>query len=165
MNQFTPLLVQGIINFATKNKKMYPKELVLPMKEELTSVGFEDLTTPEAVQNAIKNTEGTLLLVFNSVCGCAAGMARPGVKMSLTNENKPDKLATVFAGFDLDAVSEARKFTLPYPPSSPSIALFKNGKLVNFIERHQIEGRNAMMIANDLVAAYEKHCAVNVDQN
>lgn len=137
---------------------MYPKELVQPMKEELLSVGFEDLTTPEAVQNAIKNTEGTLLLVINSVCGCAAGFARPGVKMSLTNENKPDKLATVFAGYDIEATAEVRKLTLPYPPSSPSIALFKNGKLVNFIERHQIEGRNALMIANELVTAYNTYC-------
>ena len=137
---------------------MYPKELVLPMKAELTDAGFEDLTSAEAVQNAIKNTGGTLLLVVNSVCGCAAGMARPGVKLSLTNEKTPDKLATVFAGFDMEAVAEARRFTLPYPPSSPSIALFKNGKLVHFIERHQIEGRNAMMIANDLIGAYEKHC-------
>ena len=115
---------------------MYPKELVQPMKEELTKVGFEDLTTPEMVQETIKGTDGTLLLVINSVCGCAAGNARPGVRLSLSNENKPDKLATVFAGFDLDAVAEARKLTLPYPPSSPSIALFKSGKLVYFIERH-----------------------------
>lgn len=137
---------------------MYPKELVMPMKEELTSVGFEDLTTPESVKSAIQNTEGTLLLMINSVCGCAAGYARPGIKMSLTNEHKPDRLATVFAGYDMEAVAEARKLTLPYPPSSPSIALFKNGRLVHFIERHQIEGRNAMMIANDLVGAYEKYC-------
>lgn len=142
---------------------MYPKELVQPMKEELTKVGFEDLTTPEMVQETIKGTDGTLLLVINSVCGCAAGNARPGVRLSLSNENKPDKLATVFAGFDLDAVAEARKLTLPYPPSSPSIALFKSGKLVYFIERHQIEGRNAMMIANDLANAYNKYCAVTVD--
>lgn len=139
---------------------MYPKELVMPMKAELTEVGFEDLTTSESVQNAIKNTEGTLLLVINSVCGCAAGMARPGVKMSLANDKSPDKLATVFAGFDMEAVAEARKLMMPYPPSSPSIALFKNGKLVHFIERHQIEGRNAMMIANDLTGAYEKFCGV-----
>lgn len=142
---------------------MYPKELVQPMKEELTKVGFEDLTTPEMVQETIKGTDGTLLLVINSVCGCAAGNARPGVRLSLSNENKPDKLATVFAGFDLDAVAEARKLTLPYPPSSPSIALFKSGKLVYFIERHQIEGRNAMMIANDLANAYNKYCAVTAD--
>lgn len=142
---------------------MYPKELVQPMKEELTKVGFEDLTTPEMVQETIKGTDGTLLLVINSVCGCAAGNARPGVRLSLSNENKPDKLATVFAGFDLDAVAEARKLTLPYPPSSPSIALFKSGKLVYFIERHQIEGRNAMMIANDLANAYNKYCAVEAN--
>lgn len=138
---------------------MYPKELVLPMKEELTTVGFEDLSTPEKVTDAIKNTEGTLLLVFNSVCGCAAGAARPGVKLSLSAETKPDRLATVFAGFDIDAVAEARRHTLPYPPSSPSIALFKQGKLVYFMERHMIEGRNALMIANELANAYNKHCA------
>jgi putative YphP/YqiW family bacilliredoxin len=142
---------------------MYPKELVQPMKEELTKVGFEDLTTPEMVNNTIKNTEGTLLMVINSVCGCAAGNARPGVRLSLSNESKPDKLATVFAGFDIDAVAEARRHTLPYPPSSPSIALFKNGKLVYFIERHQIEGRNAMMIANDLANAYNKYCGVEAN--
>ena len=142
---------------------MYPKELVQPMKEELTKVGFEDLTTPEMVQETIKGTDGTLLLVINSVCGCAAGNARPGVRLSLSNENKPDKLATVFAGLDLDAVAEARKLTLPYPPSSPSIALFKSGKLVYFIERHQIEGRNAMMIANDLANAYNKYCGVEAN--
>lgn len=139
---------------------MYPKELVQPMKEELTSVGFEDLSTPEKVTEAIKNTDGTLLLVFNSVCGCAAGAARPGVKLSLSAEVKPDRLGTVFAGFDINAVAEARRNTLPYPPSSPSIALFKNGKLVYFMERHMIEGRNALMIANELANAYNKHCAV-----
>ncbi len=137
---------------------MYPPELVMPMKAELTQAGFEDLTTPEEVKNAIQNTEGTLLLVVNSVCGCAAGYARPGIKMSLKNEKRPDRLTTVFAGFDMDAVAEARKFTLPYPPSSPAIALFKNGKLVHFIERHQIEGRNAMMVADNLVNAYDKYC-------
>lgn len=139
---------------------MYPKELVMPMKEELLTAGFEDLSTPEKVTSAIKETEGTLLLVFNSVCGCAAGAARPGVKMSLTNAVKPDRLGTVFAGFDIDAVAEARRHTLPYPPSSPSVALFRNGKLVYFMERHQIEGRNALMIANDLANAFNKYCAV-----
>lgn len=137
---------------------MYPKELVMPMKAELTSVGFEDLSTPELVNNAIKHTEGTYLLVFNSVCGCAAGSARPGVKMSLANDVKPDHIGTVFAGFDMEAVAEARKLTLPYPPSSPSVALFKDGKLVYFMERHMIEGRNAMMIASELANAYNKHC-------
>jgi putative YphP/YqiW family bacilliredoxin len=141
---------------------MYPAELVMPMKAELTEIGFEDLTTPEEVRNAIQTTEGTLLLVINSVCGCAAGMARPGVKMSLKHDKVPDRLATVFAGFDLDAVAEARKFTLPYPPSSPSIALFKDGKLVHFIERHHIEGRNAIMIADNLTGAYDTYCEVKV---
>lgn len=139
---------------------MYPKELVMPMKEELLNAGFEDLSTPEKVTSAIKETEGTLLVVFNSVCGCAAGAARPGVKMSLTNAVKPDRLGTVFAGFDIDAVAEARRHTLPYPPSSPSVALFRNGKLVYFMERHQIEGRNALMIASDLANAFNKYCAV-----
>ncbi len=137
---------------------MYPEELVMPMKSELTQAGFEDLTTPEEVRGAIKNTEGTLLLVINSVCGCAAGNLRPGVKLAIKGEKLPDRRATVFAGFDKDAVAEARKYTLPYPPSSPSIALFKNGKLVHFIERHQIEGRNANMIAEDLKNAFSKHC-------
>lgn len=142
---------------------MYPKELVMPMKEELTSVGFEDVTTAEEARNLIQNTDGTLLMVINSVCGCAAGMARPGIKMSLTNANKPDKLATVFAGFDIEAVAEVRKLTFPYPPSSPSIALFKNGKLVHFIERHHIEGRNAMMISENLIGAYDRYCGVEVN--
>lgn len=137
---------------------MYPADLVQPMKNELTSAGFEDLTTPEAVRNTILEKEGTTLVVINSVCGCAAGNARPGVRLSLQHAKKPDNLATVFAGFDIDAVNETRKLTLPYPPSSPSIALFKDGKLVHFIERHQIEGRNAAMVASDLMKAYDQHC-------
>lgn len=136
---------------------MYPETLVMPMKDELTSVGFEDLTTPEAVQNAVK-TEGTVLMVVNSVCGCAAGACRPGVKASLTNAKKPSKLTTVFAGFDTEAVAEARKHFAPYPPSSPSIALFKNGELVHFVERHNIEGRNAAMIAEHLKMVYDEFC-------
>ena len=139
---------------------MYPAELVKPMKAELIQVGFEDLTTAEEVRDAIQNTEGTLLMVINSVCGCAAGNARPGIRLSLKNEKTPDRLTTVFAGFDIDAVAEARKHTLPYPPSSPSIAMFKNGRLVYFMERHQIEGANAMMIANALAAAYDELCEV-----
>ncbi|HET8963353.1 MAG TPA: BrxA/BrxB family bacilliredoxin [Chitinophagales bacterium] len=139
---------------------MYPAELVKPMKAELIQVGFEDLTTAEEVRDAIKNTEGTLLMVINSVCGCAAGNARPGIVMSLKNEKTPDRLATVFAGFDIEAVAEARKHTLPYPPSSPSIAMFKNGKLVYFMERHQIEGANSMMIANALGKVYNELCEV-----
>jgi putative YphP/YqiW family bacilliredoxin len=137
---------------------MYPEALVQPMKAELTTVGFEDLTSPEAVRAAIQETEGTVLVVINSVCGCAAGNARPGVRLSLQHSKKPDHLATVFAGFDIDAVNEVRKLTLPYPPSSPSIALFKDGKLAYFMERHQIEGRNAAMVADSLIKAYDQHC-------
>jgi putative YphP/YqiW family bacilliredoxin len=128
------------------------------MKAELVNVGFEDLTTPDAVENAIK-TNGTVLMVVNSVCGCAAGAARPGVRLSLEGEGKkPTKLTTVFAGFDTEAVVEARKHFMPYPPSSPAIALFKDGKLVHFIERHHIEGRNAQMIAEHLKQVYAEFC-------
>ena len=136
---------------------MYPEALVKPMKNELTSVGFEDLTTPESVENALKQ-EGTILMVVNSVCGCAAGAARPGVKLSLENAKKPAHLTTVFAGFDSDAVNQARKNFAPYPPSSPAIALFKNGELVHFVERHNIEGRNAAMIAEHLKMVYDEFC-------
>lgn len=136
---------------------MYPAELVAPMKADLTDVGFEELTTPEAVDQAVKS-EGTVLLVINSVCGCAAGNARPGAKMSLDNAKTPDRITTVFAGFDTEAVAQARKYMLPYPPSSPSMALFKDGKLVHFVERHQIEGRPADMIAENLKAAYDEYC-------
>ena len=128
------------------------------MKQELTSVGFEDLTTAEEVREAIQDMPGTLLVVINSVCGCAAGYARPGVRLSLQHSKTPDRLATVFAGFDMESVAEVRKLTLPYPPSSPSMALFKDGKLVHFIERHQIEGHNASMVAENLMKAYDKHC-------
>lgn len=136
---------------------MYPEHIVSPMKAELTSVGFEDLTTPEAVDNAI-SSQGTVLVVINSVCGCAAGAARPAVKLAVQAGKRPDKLTTVFAGFDTEAVAQARKHMLPYPPSSPSIALFKDGKLVHFIERHHIEGRNAQMIAESLKGAFEEYC-------
>lgn len=128
------------------------------MREELTAVGFEELKTVEEVDNSIPKSQGTVLLVLNSVCGCAAGTARPGVKLSLQSPKKPNKLATVFAGQDLEATAEARKFTLPYPPSSPAIALFKDGKLVHMLERHNIEGKSAEMIAENLVAAYEEFC-------
>src|SRR5690348_3530044 len=114
----------------------YPEELVSPMRQDLTVAGFQELRSAEEVDQALKDTQGTALVVVNSVCGCAAGNARPGVKMSLAGEKKPDRLLTVFAGQDLDAVQEARKYMFPYPPSSPSIALFKDGKLVHFIERH-----------------------------
>ncbi len=137
---------------------MYPETLVMPMKSELTEAGFTDLTTPVAVDKAVAQT-GTTLLVFNSVCGCSAGAARPGILMSLDNDKKPDNLVTVFAGFDVEATSQARKHTLPYPPSSPSIALFKDGKLVHFIERHHIEGHSANMVAENLRAAYEEYCS------
>ncbi len=137
---------------------MYPAEIVLPMKAELTDHGFEDLQTPEEVDEAI-NKEGTTLVMINSVCGCSAGSARPGVLMAVANANKkPESITTTFAGFDVDAVKKVREHLLPYPPSSPSIALFKNGEIVHLIERHQIEGRSAQMIASNLVAAFEQYC-------
>lgn len=136
---------------------MYPEDLVMPMKAELTDKGFEDLTTPEKVDAAVKQN-GTTLLVINSVCGCAAGAARPGVVFSLTGDKKPDHLATAFAGFDVDAVNEARKFLAPFPPSSPCVALFKDGELVHMLERHHIEGNPAGAIAANLQAAYNEYC-------
>ena len=136
---------------------MYPESLVKPMKAELVSSGFEDLTTSDAVENAIKQ-EGTVLVVINSVCGCAAGAARPGIKLSLSHTKKPGKLTTVFAGFDTEAVAQARKHFSPYPPSSPAIALFKNGELVHMVERHNIEGRTAAMIADHLKMVYDEFC-------
>jgi putative YphP/YqiW family bacilliredoxin len=136
---------------------MYPESIVLPMKAELTNAGFEDLTSPDAVNAAI-NAKGTTLVMVNSVCGCAAGAARPGVKLAVAGAKRPDKIATVFAGFDTEAVAEARKHFAPYPPSSPAIALFKDGKLVHFVERHHIEGRNAQMIAENLKMAFEEFC-------
>ncbi|MDH6251544.1 putative YphP/YqiW family bacilliredoxin [Chryseobacterium sp. H1D6B] len=136
---------------------MYPTDLVLPMKAELTDKGFEDLATAEQVNEALKQS-GTTLLVINSVCGCAAGAARPGVVYSLTGEKKPDHLTTVFAGYDTDAVSEARKHLAPFPPSSPCVALFKDGELVHMLERHHIEGNPAGAIAANLQAAYDEYC-------
>lgn len=136
---------------------MYPPELVAPMREELTSAGFEDLTTPEQVDQAI-TSEGTTFVVINSVCGCAAANARPAARISITNDKKPSKLVTVFAGVSGDAVAQARKYMLPYPPSSPSMGLFKDGKLVHFIERHHIEGRPAEMIAENLAEAFNEFC-------
>jgi putative YphP/YqiW family bacilliredoxin len=138
---------------------MYPEPLVAPMRQDLTVAGFEELKTPEQVINTLENQQGTLLVVINSVCGCAAGAARPGVKLALQKSPvKPDKIATVFAGVDTEATAKAREYFLPYPPSSPSIALFKDGELVHFIERHHIEGRNAQMIADHLVMAFEEFC-------
>jgi putative YphP/YqiW family bacilliredoxin len=136
---------------------MYPEYMVAPMREELTSVGFEQLTTPEQVDLAI-SAEGTVLVMVNSVCGCAAANARPGVKMSIDGDKKPSKLVTVFAGMEKDAVDKARAHMLPYPPSSPAIALFKDGKLVHMIERRHIEGRPAQLIAENLKAAYAEFC-------
>lgn len=129
------------------------------MRAELTDAGFQELTSPEAVDAFINESEGTALLVVNSVCGCAAAGARPAARLSLEGEHKPDHAATVFAGMDKDAVKRAREHLLPYPPSSPSIALFKDGKLVHFIERHHIEGRPAEMIAENLKMAYADYCA------
>jgi putative YphP/YqiW family bacilliredoxin len=128
------------------------------MRLDLTSAGFKELKTAEEVDQTIPNQKGTLLLVMNSVCGCAAGAARPGVKLALNDGKKPEMLTTVFAGQDLEATSQARKYTLPYPPSSPAIALFKDGKLVHFLERHHIEGRSAEMIAENLKMAFDEFC-------
>jgi len=138
---------------------MYPEEIVLPMKEELTDNGFSELLTPGDVDAQLAK-EGTTLVMVNSVCGCSAGSARPGVLMAVANsEKKPDFLTTAFAGFDVEAVQKLREHLAPYPPSSPAIALFKNGELVHFIERHQIEGRPAQMIAHNLLAAFDVYCA------
>lgn len=138
---------------------MYPEHLVAPMRSDLTSAGFKELKTAAEVEQELTNQKGTELLVINSVCGCAAGAARPGIKWALEHAaKKPSKLSTVFAGVDKEAVSKAREYTLPYPPSSPSIALFKDGELVHFIERHHIEGRNAQMIGQHLVEVFEEFC-------
>jgi len=136
---------------------MYPAELVKPMREDLTNVGFEELHTIEAVDQAIAK-EGTTLVVVNSVCGCAAANARPGARMSLENAKRPDNLVTVFAGVDKEATNKAREYMIPFPPSSPSMALFKDGELVHMLERHHIEGRPAELIAENLMDAYNEHC-------
>src|SRR5689334_14571223 len=137
---------------------MYPVEIVQPMKEELTENGFSELTTKQEVEEQLKQ-KGTTLIMINSVCGCSAGTARPGVLMAVMNASKkPDHLATSFAGFDLEAIQAIRQHLMPYPPSSPAIALFNDGELVHFIERHQIEGRPAQMIANNLITAFDQHC-------
>jgi len=136
---------------------MYPAELVKPMREDLTKVGFEELHTPAEVDAAIAK-EGTTLVVVNSVCGCAAANARPGARMSLQNVKRPDHIVTVFAGVDFDAVTRAREHMIPFPPSSPSMALFKDGELVHMLERHHIEGRPAELIADNLMDAYNEYC-------
>ena len=138
---------------------MYPEEMTAPIRADLTDVGFTELRTSDEVIDHLENMKDTALLVINSICGCAAGMARPAVKMALTNASKqPEKLFTVFAGVDMDATSKAREYTLPYPPSSPSIALFKDGELVHFVERHHIEGRPAEVIADHLIDVFEEYC-------
>ena len=136
----------------------YPEMLVSPMRAELSNNGFEELKSVADVENAFENTDGTMLLVVNSVCGCAAGSCRPGVVHSINSDKKPEKLVTVFAGQDVEAVAKARENMVPYPPSSPAIALFKDGKLVHMIERHMIEGRTAEMISDNLKHAYEQYC-------
>lgn len=136
---------------------MYPEDLVMPMKKQLTDYGFEELISTDDVENMIKNN-GTTLVVVNSVCGCAAANARPGALLSLANEKKPDHLTTAFAGFDKDAVDRVRDYLVPFPPSSPAIALFKDGELVHMLERHHIEGRSAEIISENLKSAYNDYC-------
>ena len=137
---------------------MYPAEIVLPMKAELVDNGFVDLTTAAEVENVV-NSNGTTMVVINSVCGCAAGACRPGVLMAVANAtSKPTKITTTFAGFDIEAVNKVRQMHLPYPPSSPAIALFKDGQLVSMVERHQIEGSPAQVIAQHLISLFNEHC-------
>lgn len=140
----------------------YPEFFVAPMRAELTQLGFEELRTPEAVDSAVKDTRGTLLVVVNSVCGCAAGRARPALALALRQGARPDRLTTVFAGFDIEATDRARQYFTGVRPSSPSIALLRDGKLLYMMERHQIESRTATEIAADLQAAFEAHAAQNV---
>ncbi len=138
---------------------MYPPHLVAPMKSDLTNVGFQDLASAEAVDNFMANAKGISLVVVNSVCGCAAGACRPGVKAAVGNsEVKPNNLATVFAGVDGEATAKMREYFLPYPPSSPAIGIFRDNELIHFIERHHIEGRSAEMIAEHLQMAFEEFC-------
>ncbi|MCI5080811.1 MAG: BrxA/BrxB family bacilliredoxin [Saprospiraceae bacterium] len=137
---------------------MYPAELTAPMAQELTGRGFEGLTSPEAVSEVLDQKEGTVLVVVNSVCGCAAANARPGALIAAQHDKKPARLTTVFAGVDREATEKAREYMLPYPPSSPAIALFKDGQLVHFLERHHIEGRSAEIIAENLKLAFDRYC-------
>ena len=136
----------------------YPEIMIKPMREDLTRLGVEELKTPEAVDETIKNSKGTLMVVVNSICGCAAGKARPGVALALQHAVKPDKVATVFAGADIEATDRARSYFTGYGPSSPSIALLKDGELVYMLERFQIEGRDAHQIAGELTQAFDKYC-------
>ena len=136
----------------------YPEIMIRPMREELTRLGFEELKTPAQVDETVQNSKGTLMLVVNSICGCAAGKARPGVARALQHNVRPDKVATVFAGADIEATERARNYFTGFPPSSPSIALLKDGKLVFMMERHQIEGRGPTEIAQELTMAFDQHC-------
>jgi len=137
----------------------YPEEFIAPMREELTFIGVEELRTAEAVDEAVKNTPGTLMIVVNSICGCAAGKARPGVALALKSEVRPDKVATVFAGADIEATEKARSYFTGYAPSSPSIGLLKNGELVYMMERYQIEGKGPEQIADELKRAFDQCCS------
>ena len=137
----------------------YPEIMIKPMREDLTRLGVEELRSAEAVDDAVKNSQGTLMVVVNSICGCAAGKARPGIAMALQNDVKPDKVATVFAGADIEATERARSYFTGYGPSSPSIGILKDGKLVYMLERYQIEGRDATQIAGELTKAFEEHCS------
>ena len=136
----------------------YPEIMIRPMREELTRLGFEELKTPTQVDETVQNAKGTLMVVVNSICGCAAGKARPGVALALQHDVRPDKVATVFAGADIEATERARNYFTGYPPSSPSIALLKDGKLVYMLERHQIEGRGPGEIAQELTKAFDQYC-------
>ena len=137
----------------------YSELMIRPMREELTAIGVEELRTPEQVEQTLNNSEGTVMVVVNSICGCAAGKARPGIARALQHDVKPDKVATVFAGADIEATEKARSYFTGYPPSSPSIALLKDGQLVWMLERRQIEGRDATQVANELTKAFDQHCA------
>ena len=137
----------------------YPEFFVAPMRQELTRLGVQELRTAEEVDRTVADTAGTLMIVVNSVCGCAAGKARPGIAMALEHTVKPDLVATVFAGADVEATTRARQYFTGYPPSSPSIGLLRHGKLVYMLERSQIENRDALAIASELTAAFEKFCA------
>ena len=138
---------------------MYPQEIVIPCREELTEIGVEELKTPEEVEAVLSRQKGTVMLVVNSVCGCAAGSARPGVRLSLQHSIVPDRVATVFAGVDAEAIARARTYMEGFPPSSPSVAIFKNGDLVYLMERHMIEGRGPEDIARELKGAFDRHCS------
>jgi putative YphP/YqiW family bacilliredoxin len=141
-----------------QHQAIYDERMVAPMRQELTRIGFKELRTPDEVDGALKDAPGTTLVVVNSICGCAARNARPAVTLALRNDAKPEKLTTVFAGQDVDATQRAREYFTGYPPSSPSIGLLKDGKLVYMLERWQIEGRPAQDIAEDLVEAFDKYC-------